>query len=754
MKRLFLTLLAPVLAQGIYDMKWFDLNHWSCPFYNDGRWGYDITVGSGVAGGSWPQPLKNFYIFGAGPWVGSIVGSDTLVTCGYDPNSSGTEFGPTLCRYWRQGTADSADRVYKYPGDWPPPQSRFPMAPQQPRSESDMWCCFGDSDPAYHVARWSAMDVALADDYAYMACGATGLRIIDVGNPQNPYEVGYFDTPGYALGVAVVGSYAYVADRDFGLRIIDVSNPQDPCEAGHFDTTGYFHGVAVVGGHAYVADLMYGLRIIDVSNPQSPYEKGYYNTPGTPFDVAVTGSYAYVADLASGLRIIDVSDPYSPFEAGYYDTPGYAYGVAVAGSHAYVTDGGSGLRIIDVSNPQSPYEAGYCDTPGYAFGVTVVSTMAYVADGASGLRIIDASNPQSPYEAGYCDTPGSAAGVAVAGGHAHVADGGYGLRIINVSNPQSPHEVGHCDAPSRPLGVDICLTAYGFSDSIARDFFILKYELANRSGSPLSHAYFGIALDGDVGSGTDDMTGLIRNRLFSVGSDTFRVRDVGYIYDYNNREDSGRYWQSGTPGAVALRLLQAPGGLGLTAFKKFSIDIDPVTDPDQYLTLAGYDYRTGEYAPFDSVDVSPADKRVLLASGPFDLQPGSIAVFYYAAIAAPYGEANQPPQNRDTTELALRCWWAEQVFQRVIGVAEEAPAPRNVQPIATIVRGALLLPPASGIGRGASSVLLDISGRKVMDLKPGANDVRALAPGVYFVRGQSQAPSHKPQAIRKVVIAK
>jgi len=41
-------------------------------------------------------------------------------------------------------------------------------------------------------------------------------------------------------------------------------------------------------------------------------------------------------------------------------------------------------------------------------------------------------------------------------------------------------------------------------------------------------------------------------------------------------------------------------------------------------------------------------------------------------------------------------------------------------------------------------MLLDISGRKVLDLKPGANDVRQLAPGVYFVR----------PAVMKVVIAR
>jgi len=52
---------------------------------------------------------------------------------------------------------------------------------------------------------------------------------------------------------------------------------------------------------------------------------------------------------------------------------------------------------------------------------------------------------------------------------------------------------------------------------------------------------------------------------------------------------------------------------------------------------------------------------------------------------------------------------------------------------ATIVRNVLNLEPArdnlkSEIG------LLDAAGRKVLNLKPGANDVRHLAPGVYFVQ--------------------
>ena len=81
-----------------------------------------------------------------------------------------------------------------------------------------------------------------------------------------------------------------------------------------------------------------------------------------------------------------------------------------------------------------------------------------------------------------------------------------------------------------------------------------------------------------------------------------------------------------------------------------------------------------------------------------------------------------------------------------VGVGSTPGPGFRVHP-ATIIHGMLFLPEAVGGERSAvSAQLLGISGRKVLDLCPGANDVRALAPGVYFVR-EAQA-----QAVRKVVI--
>jgi hypothetical protein len=86
------------------------------------------------------------------------------------------------------------------------------------------------------------------------------------------------------------------------------------------------------------------------------------------------------------------------------------------------------------------------------------------------------------------------------------------------------------------------------------------------------------------------------------------------------------------------------------------------------------------------------------------------------------------------------------------GIAEELMRqPISVQPSATVVRSVLLLPGATSHKPQAAS-LLDISGRRVLDLHPGANDVRALAPGVYFVR-EAQARA-QAQAVRKVVVTR
>ncbi|RLC64716.1 MAG: hypothetical protein DRI01_02885, partial [Chloroflexi bacterium] len=359
------------------------------------------------------------------------------------------------------------------------------------RNDRDNWCHFTDIQSFRVVAGeprivevgfcdipGSAADVFVSGDYAYVAAGNAGLRVIDVSNPEEPDEVGFYEEDEewggpdeeiwdvqtwFARSVHVVGNYAHVLGEyhefheinqdtimhvweisSLSYRVIDVSNPDSPDAVCIWETNEHEAVVYnptdlyVTGDYTYIVydwDAEGILCILDVSNLERPRFVSSYVTPGDadPRGVYVIGNYAYVATSGAedeGLRVINVSNPENPNQVGAYDAQDGAEGVAVMGNFAYVANLGAGLRVIDISDPEHPDGVGFCDTPGQARGVAVSGNFVYVADGEAGLRMIDITNPERPDEVASCDTPGRACGVAVSGNHAYVADGNS-LRILD-----------------------------------------------------------------------------------------------------------------------------------------------------------------------------------------------------------------------------------------------------------------------------------------------------------------------------------
>jgi hypothetical protein len=117
---------------------------------------------------------------------------------------------------------------------------------------------------------------------AFVADGFNGLRIVDVSDPANAFEVGSYGVQTVAGAVAVAidpdlgHAHAYVADRGSGLRILDVSDPSAPAEVAFRGTIGDVRNVeAVEGPYAYIAGGYIGLRIVDVSDRANPVEAGF-----------------------------------------------------------------------------------------------------------------------------------------------------------------------------------------------------------------------------------------------------------------------------------------------------------------------------------------------------------------------------------------------------------------------------------------------------------------------------------------------
>ena len=220
---------------------------------------------------------------------------------------------------------------------------------------------------AFIAVSGTPQDIVIENDIAYIA-NEFGLLLIDVSQPSAPAQLSELTfTRGVdaSWGVAFADQKAYVTHSDSGLKIVDVSDPQTPSLMGVYDsdTVKRVMAVAVHGDFAYVTDVV-RLHVLDISNPSQPTEAGFYDLPVTAERVAVTGDRLYIADSAGGLVILDVSDPRQPVLAGWRRLPGYAFGLSVTDQHIFVADGESGLFIIEdtassqQSGMNSPHQTG------------------------------------------------------------------------------------------------------------------------------------------------------------------------------------------------------------------------------------------------------------------------------------------------------------------------------------------------------------------------------------------------------------
>jgi len=279
-----------------------------------------------------------------------------------------------------------------------------------------------------------AFDVAVSGNYAYVADGYAGLRVISVVDPTQPVEIGSFDTPGWARGVAVSGDYAYVADYDSGLQVVSVADPARPVQVGHYDAPGLARGVALSGDRAFVAAGVSGLRILSVADPALPTEVGHYDVTYNECAVAVSGDYAFIDDDRAGFLVVSVADPANPsIASGYFFDMAPPMAIAVSDDYAYVTVRARGLHVFSVDDSGRATHIGQCGGYARAWGVAASRGYAYVAADEDGLRVISLADPAHPTEVASYDAPNWwANGVTTAGDYVYVAYGMAGLQIFQA----------------------------------------------------------------------------------------------------------------------------------------------------------------------------------------------------------------------------------------------------------------------------------------------------------------------------------
>ena len=168
-----------------------------------------------------------------------------------------------------------------------------------------------------------AQMVRFVGNYLYLACGANGIKVVDISNPLQPKLVGGVDAPAIDGARAVVAQlrYAFVLDRQ-GLKVLDITDLTHPVPVpGATVALADARGLTVYRTTALVAAGADGLALVDVEQPTKPKLLDRFTAAGVLNDandvvVGMTNvsTFAYVADGKNGMRIVRLIEP--------DDTPG------------------------------------------------------------------------------------------------------------------------------------------------------------------------------------------------------------------------------------------------------------------------------------------------------------------------------------------------------------------------------------------------------------------------------------------------
>jgi hypothetical protein len=246
-----------------------------------------------------------------------------------------------------------------------------------------------------------------------------GLQIIDITDPANPSEQGFYRPEFLAVDAVVIGGVAHVVGRENRWDVVDVSNPNSPTKIGAIreeDTTWgcmgtniIINGVKEAGGYLYLssASCRYArdfVIIYDTSNPLNPVWIRSHS--GGFLDVAYRDNYAYMLASSGGtfLRILDVSDQSKPGIVGDLSISRQGYslraGRVIMIDHYVYLASSEGLYIIDVIDRFQPTLSNTLYPNAYFNDIVEANGYIYLLDWDNGLLILDVSDPVNPVEIG------------------------------------------------------------------------------------------------------------------------------------------------------------------------------------------------------------------------------------------------------------------------------------------------------------------------------------------------------------------
>lgn len=356
----------------------------------------------------------------------------------------------------------------------------------------------------------------------------------------------------------------------------------------------------------------------------------------------------------------------------------------------------------------------------------------------------------------------------------------------------------HIPGDTRPIGIEVYQTVYAWDLPRIKDIIYITLEIKNVLHRPIGDLYIGYCADVDI-TPNNDINNAIIGKWYVIDGESIWVDYLAYQWEQGGNygvigcdliqtpfdlqwghdkdndgildqyeRDSIYYWNNLPPakwdvdndGVPDWRDPSENPQLGMTAFKRFTLNLEPNRDNERYLTLAGYNFRTGQYEPYDTTITPPDDYRFLMASGPFQLNPDSSVIMVFAILFANWHNIYQTPD----TAIVLIDKWAQLLYNLnwSLGVKEnfqKTKLPLNFTVHPQIIHKCADIVFALKESDIVAINLFDLCGKKVKTIFTGMRpagqhrfkfDTVNIPAGIYFLVFETG----KERLAKKVIVVK
>jgi len=221
---------------------------------------------------------------------------------------------------------------------------------------------------------WSgstSIGLDITGDYAYIVNTGRGLISASLTTPDQPELTG-ISRPFYANKATYAGDRAFVLDGRGGYRIINIKNPYDLKEEGYYQVEDTLTAIALTDYFIYTVSRSRVLTISDYRQGGIPKPRLTYTFAYPVNHIVPYGQTLLVTSTGDGLHIIDISNEYDPQDPMEVSSVGgeMTWDVELVGNHAVLVQN-KGIQVVDVSKPYVAHQVAYF--PGNYYSVSIDS---------------------------------------------------------------------------------------------------------------------------------------------------------------------------------------------------------------------------------------------------------------------------------------------------------------------------------------------------------------------------------------------